>query len=75
MRFFRRLSGRSIDRRRVIRISRHNFRKPWWRRSGQAWLMLLLLLALIGAILLLLAPARAFEAMAEAASDERPLSP
>lgn len=75
MSFLQRLRGRSIDQRRVIRISRHNFRKPWWRRSGRAWLMLVLLIATAGTILLLLPAAQAFEAMAVATSDEVPLSP
>lgn len=80
MSFLQRLLGRStdrrpIDRRQVIRISRHNFRKPWWRRSSRVWLMLLLLLALLGVIGLLIGPAQAFESMIGAASDETPLSP
>jgi len=71
----RRWLNRLSDRRPVVRIRRSSYRKPWWRRSGQAWLMLLLLGALIGAIALLLGPAQAFEAAIAAGADEIPLSP
>ncbi|ALR20905.1 hypothetical protein [Sphingobium baderi] len=64
----RRLLDRMIDRRPVVRSSRHSFRKPWWRRSGRAWRLLALMLALIGTILLVLPPATAIEEMPAAAS-------
>ncbi len=74
------LLDRLIDRRPVVRSSRSRHRKPWWRRSGRAWR----LLVLIGTILLLLPPATAIEEAAAAASlltasqaapDDCPISP
>lgn len=66
---FRRWLERSSDRRPALRPSRHSFRKPWWRRSGRGWLLLVLLLLLIAAIAFLLGSARALPIEAAAPSE------
>lgn len=49
---------------RRIKRTRSSFRKPKWRRSGRAFLLLALLLALGAAIMLLLQPVQAMQTVA-----------
>lgn len=63
------------DRRSVLRPSRHSFRKPWWRRTGRAWLLLALMLIVMAAVALLLQSAAGAASATRTAFDDHPASP